>query len=178
MELVDIAKVVLVSILPIAGAAATSVIIFAIVTVTTSIHYKRTISIALQKNKLKNEDLHTFLNKKNITYRSLDHILKQLFEDSLKTSKSEHDISEKLREIIHWFEEQEGLLELPKDVRTNLEVIQKQTPETKYQINRLASSLKELYRTHAQREARLRWFSYISGGIGIFGVFYGIFQSF
>ncbi|UNK28905.1 hypothetical protein MNO11_03870 [Serratia plymuthica] len=47
MELVDIAKVVLLSILPIAGAAATSVIIFAIVTVTTTIYYKRTISAEL-----------------------------------------------------------------------------------------------------------------------------------
>ncbi|CAI1024125.1 Uncharacterised protein [Serratia proteamaculans] len=139
-------------------------------------HYKRTIINSIKKNTLKKEDLYIFLKKRDITYKPLDRILRQLFESSLKnepTSVQTHQ----LRDLILWYEEQEGFTEIPRDVRENLEVIQKQSPEARYQVNRLATSLKDLYRTQAIRETRLRWFSYFSGTIGIIGVIYGVIQS-
>lgn len=172
----NILYTILYSILPLSLSVVGAVIIVVIGSIFTLRHYKKLITLSLKNESLKKEDLYIFLKRGLITYRSLDNILRRLFENSLKTDP-ESENTEKLRELIVWFEEQEGFTELPKDVRRSLEDIQKQTPEVRLQINRLAESLKELYRTHSQREARLRLFSYISGAVGILGVIIGVVQS-
>ncbi|AOV10003.1 MULTISPECIES: hypothetical protein [Enterobacteriaceae] len=175
-EINDIAVVLLYSVMPIAFAVVASGIIIFIGWYITTLRYRRIIRIAIQNNKLKNEDLHIFLNKKYISYSSLNLVLKNLFEEELKKTRGDNHTNT-LRDIINWYEEQEGLIELPKDIRANLEVIRKQTPESEHQINQLAASLKDLFITRQRRENRLRRFSYISGGVGIIGVLYGVIQS-
>ncbi|MFJ5498734.1 hypothetical protein ACIPUN_02175 [Pectobacterium sp. CHL-2024] len=175
-EVNDIAVILLYSAIPIAFAVMASGIIIFIGWFITNLRYRKIISTSLNNNKLKKEDLHTFLNKGYISYRSLSLVLKHLFEEELKKTGIDNH-ADTLRDIINWYEEQEGLIDLPKDIRTNLEVIKKQTPETEYQISRLAASLKDLFITRERRENRLRRFSYISGGVGIIGVLYGVIQS-
>ncbi|MBH3017832.1 hypothetical protein [Serratia ureilytica] len=172
----EIGRIILYAMMPFAGLFALIIVARAMEIVYYRDHYKKTITKSIKNNTLKNEDLYLFLKKRDVNYKPLDRVLRQLFESSLKDEfASEH--THRLRELILWFEEQEGFTEIPRDVREHLELIQKQNPDARYQVNRLATSLKDLYRTQSLREARLRWFSYLSGIIGIMGVIYGVLQS-
>ncbi|QTF09666.1 hypothetical protein HC231_18375 [Brenneria izadpanahii] len=83
-EVNDIAVILLYSAIPIAFAVMASGIIIFIGWFITNLRYRKIISISLNNNKLKKEDLHTFLNKGYISYRSLSLVLKHLFEEELK----------------------------------------------------------------------------------------------
>ncbi|MBH2647869.1 hypothetical protein [Serratia ureilytica] len=164
------------SVVLIVFAFAAGIMLVAFQTYFTRRHYKKLIEKATKSGGLEKEDLHIFIKRKQITYIEIDKILRQLIEKKLEDSSGEQELKE-LRELTNWFEGQEGFIELPLNIRKNLEEIKKHSPETEYLINLLAMSLKDIYRTYAAKAAGQRRLNNIYGIIGIVGVILTIIQA-
>lgn len=152
-------------------------LIITVQTLLTQRHYKRIIERASKTGNLEKDDLHIFLNSKRISYKELDKILRKVAEDLLLDEKNETEL-QNIRVLISWFEEQEGFIEIPKNIRKNLETIKQQTPESEYLVNILAMSLKDIYRTQAVKAAGQRRINHLYGIIGIGGVIFAVIQAF
>ena len=152
-------------------------LIITVQTLLTQRHYKRIIEKTSKTGKLEKDDLYIFLNSKRISYKELDRVLRKVAENLLRGEKNETAL-QNIRGLIRWFEEQEGFIELPKEIRKNLERIKQQTPESEYLVNILAMSLKDIYLTKAVKEARQRRVNHIYGIIGVVGALLTIAQLF
>ncbi|CAI1825691.1 Uncharacterised protein [Serratia marcescens] len=143
----------------------------------TQIYYKRIIETTSKTGGLEKDDLYIFLNSKRISYKELDRVLRKVAESLLRGEKNEAAL-QNIRGLIRWFEEQEGFIEIPENIRKNLESIKQQTPESEYLVNILAMSLKDIYRTQAVKEAGQRRVNHIYGIIGVVGAILTITQLF